>query len=498
MDSNRVRVATTIEATLGTTPGSARMRTARITGESLRYTPSFFQPAELRSDRMNQAPSKQNESVSGGVNFEFSFPTDATFLSDMIRSAMYSTWVLTPQHFNDGTADSVITDYQSGTGVYTVVDQSGSGGFAGTAYKVGHLVQASGFTASNNNRIARVSASTATSVTVATGGTTDTAPAAAAMLKVVGFRGATGDITASSTGLASTALDFTTLGLAVGQWIKIGGTAAGEQFATAALNGWARITAIAATALTLDHRPAGWTTDAGTGKTISVWFGDYIRNGTTRTSFSIEKAFLGQATPTYIIHRGMVVDRFSLQAITDQAITGSAEFMGLTGAAGTSAYGTTYDAATTETVLTGNASVGQITVGGSSMASPNWARQLDIQIQNNVRMINALGNIGAVELGVGEMAMTGTLATYFGGLSYLTDLFAAGQTTITSRAQTTRTAGTSGKAVVKTIPQATFTGGAPNAQGKNQDVLLSLPFSASIDSATNCQMQWDRLPYFEQ
>ncbi|TGV23899.1 hypothetical protein EN811_31160, partial [bacterium M00.F.Ca.ET.168.01.1.1] len=91
---------------------------------------------------------------------------------------------------------------------------------------------------------------------VGSGITDEAAPAAAARMKVVGFQGSSGDITATSTGIGSTTLDFTTLGLTVGQWIKIGGIAAGEQFATAALNTFARITAIAANALTLDNLPA--------------------------------------------------------------------------------------------------------------------------------------------------------------------------------------------------------------------------------------------------
>jgi hypothetical protein len=55
----------------------------------------------------------------------------------------------------------------------------------------------------------------------------------------------------------STLLDFTTLGLVAGKWAKVGGTAAGDKFATAALNAWMRITAVAATALTFDNlRPS--------------------------------------------------------------------------------------------------------------------------------------------------------------------------------------------------------------------------------------------------
>lgn len=497
MDSNRLRVAIVRETTLGTLPGSARMRTARITQESLRYTPSFFQSAELRADRMNAAPSKQNESAGGGLNSEFSFPYDETYFSEMLRSLFYSTWTRTPQHFNDGTADSVITDYQSGTGVFTVVDQSGADGFAGTAYKVGHLVQAQGFAAANNNRIARVSSSTSTSVTVATGGTNDTAPAAAARLKVVGFRGASGDVTATASGLGSTVLDFTTLGLAVGQWLKIGGSAAGEQFATAADNGWARITAIAATALTLDNLPTGWATDSGTGKTISVWFGDIIRNGTTRTSMSIEKTDQSQTTPTRIIHKGMVVNSGAFSVQTDQAVTVQFDLVGLTGGQQTSDYGTSYDAATTEAVLTGNVSVGDVREAGTTIGTPNWSRQIDFTIMNSVRAINALANVGAVDLGVGDCMVTGTLTTYFGSNAYLAKLLAGTVTNLSARQQTTKTAGTSGRAMVESFPQVTFTGGSPNAGGKSQDITLPLQFTASIDTLTNCQVQFDRFEYME-
>ena len=76
-------------------------------------------------------------------------------------------------------------------------------------------------------------------------------------------------------------MDFTTLGLAVGQLVKIGDASnAAYSFVTAANNSYARITAIAATALTLDNLPTGWTTDSGTSKTIRVFTADYVRVGT--------------------------------------------------------------------------------------------------------------------------------------------------------------------------------------------------------------------------
>lgn len=498
MDSNRTRVTGTRETTIGTTPASPKMRTARITSESLRYTPSFFLPNEIRSDRMNADPALINQNASGGFAFEQTFPEDLSFLSECLRSAFYSPWQNTPQHDNDGTADSVITGYVATTGTFTVVDQSGSGGFSGTAYKTGHLVRYSGSAITANNAVRRVTSSTATTVVWGSVGTDETAPPADAMLKVVGVEGASADFAAVADGITSTANLFAAgVPPAVGQWIKIGGSAVGTQFATAANNGWARVIAVAAGKLTLDNLPTGWATDSGTGKTIRLFWGDYLRNGQTRTSLSIEKSFLSQAVPTHVIHKGMVVNTYSLSATTGAAITGSFDFMGMTGDQNTTAYGTTYEAATTFPVMTGNANVGSVSEAGATIASPNWARRVEFNLNNNLRMIDALGNIGAVEMGVGECLVSGTLETYFGSNAYLAKLLAGTVTSLATRTQSVRTAGQSGHALIHTAPRVTLTDGSANAGGKNQDVMLPLNWSASMDTLTGCVGQVDRVPYFE-
>lgn len=497
MDSNRTRVSLIREAVLGVTPNTPRMRTARITSETLRYSPSFFLPNEIRADRMNADPALINQNVSGGFAFEQTYPDDLDYLSEALRSAMYNLWVNTPQHDNDGTADSVLTGYVATTGTMTVVNQSGSGGFAGTDYKTGHLVQLSGMTAANNNFVKKVTSSTATTVVFGSGGTDDTTPAAWARMKVVGCEGASADLAAVTDGITSTANLFSTVAPAVGQWVCIGGTAAGTRFTNAANNGWARVIAVAAGKLTLDNLPTGWSADAGTGKTIRLFWGDYIRNGQTRTSLSIEKSFLGQAVPTHVIHRGMVANTYAVSAATGQAITGNFDFMGLTGEQATTAFGNSYVGASTFPILTGNASVGAILEAGVVAGTPNWARRVDFNLNNNLRMIDALGNIGAVEMGVGEAGLTGTIETYFGSNAQYAKLLAGTITALSSRAQSTKTVGQTGHAIIHTAPRVTFTEGSPNAPGKNQDVMLSMNWSASRDPLTDCVFQIDRLEYFE-
>lgn len=484
-DSNRVRVSLCRETTVGTLPGTPRMRTARLTGESLSWAPSFFTPAELRADRMSADPTKINERNDGGLNFEWHYPQPLSALSVFIESAMLAAWTETPSRDNDGTADSVITDI--GTTANTLVCTTGA------AFVVGQLLRTTGFTAAANNTITRIATGGTTSVVgTSTGWTAEAVPPATARAKVIGAEGASGDVTATATGLGCTALNFVNIGIVAGMWIKVGGTAAGTKFNTALLNAWIRVTSVTATAIVADHLPAGWTTDAGTGKTIRLFFGDVIRNGTTVIGTSIERSFLDQTTPTHILQKGMCVDRLSFDATTEQAITGALAFMGMSGSQGTSANGSSYAAATTGLVFTSNVSIGSIALAGTALASPNWVRSLQFEVANNLRMVTADGTVGAVQIGAGEVAVTGRLETYFGDNTLLALLMAGTPGVISARATA------NSQAVVWTLPRVTFNGGQPNASGKNQDVVLPLSFETSIDTTiTNAEIDIQRVEWFE-
>lgn len=485
-DSNRLRLTTVRETTFGETPATPRMRTARLTGESLAFEPQFVQSQELRSDRMNSDPIKVNEQNQGPINFELSYPVDNSPFSDFIRSLFFNPWTNTPTFDNDGTADSVIEDAGTTTDTYVVAS-------GGAAVVEGHLVRATGFTNDDNNQIFRAASSTGTTIVGDTLGLdAETAPPGTAKLKVVGFQGESGDITAAAGGLGSTNLDFTTLGLVVGQWIKIGGTATADKFGTAACNGWARVSGTpTATSLPLDNLPAGWTTDSGSSKTIKVWFGDQVKNGTTQTSLTIERGFMGQATPTYIIQRGMVAGQGEFNFTTEEVITGSVTFQGLTGEQTTTSLDASPDAATTNAIMSANVNVGRIAESGSAVSSPNYVRSAQISVNNNLRLNTAVGSVGAVDIGEGEAMVEGTLETYFGSNALLAKLLNATAGSINLRSQK------DSQAIVLAVPRATFTSGSPSAGAKNQDVMLPLGFMASIDPDTSAHIIMDRLEYYE-
>lgn len=490
--ANRVVAKYVIESTAGETPVTPRMKTIRMTGESLMGAPTYVDSDEIRADRMMADPIMVGQDSSGSINFEQSYPHPKTFLSDVIKAVLFSEWINTPERDNDGTADSVITAVTGTTDVFTVT--------TGDAFLANHLLKASGFETSANNGVFKVTTGGTTSVTVLGANlVTEAAPLATARLKVVGYEATSGDVTALADGLGSTTLDFTTLNLPIGSWIKIGGAADATQFAFLVTAGaparaaaWARVSAApTATKLTLDNLPANWTTDSGTGKTIRIWFGDLIKNGVTPVPMTIERGFLGQAVPTYIVNRGMQAGQMDLTWTAKEKLTGSVTFTGLTAAQSTTTLDAVADDSTVSRVMAGSANVGRLAEGGTRLTSPNWARSLSLSINANLEVQDAVDNFGGVYIREGENTVTGTIETYFGSNAVLAKFYDGTVTSINARAAKDN------QAIIVQVPRVTLRGGGnPQATGKNTTVMASYELSGSIDPLTNSNIMFSRLEFF--
>lgn len=162
------------------------------------------------------------------------------------------------------------------------------------------------------------------------------------MLEVVGVQGASADIAVNaSQNLTSAANIFTTLGLNVGQWIWLGGGTAAAPgalgFATAADRGFARITAIAAGVLSLDRRSQVWSADTGTGKTIQIFFGPWLRNVAgdhsdyKEPSYTLELSEPGAAAAgatDYVYATGSCVSKFEFSSPLEDKTQATISFVG--------------------------------------------------------------------------------------------------------------------------------------------------------------------------
>lgn len=480
-ESNRLRVVRKNRKINGTlaTPNIGQQLAA--VSESLAYNVDYSRSERITGDRNNPFNDALAARANGGFNNEFSYQMNKS----EIESALFQQFTKIAE-IENFTADTEIAGVDNATDTITVAS-------GGAAFKAGHLVQLTGFTNANNSGIFKVGSSTATTIVLAgTPTLTDeAAPPLGAKVKVVGFEGASGDITATATGLASSALDFTTLGLTVGAWIKIGGSATANKFAGAALNGYARITAITANAITLNNRPTGWTTDAGTDKLLQVWVSDHAKNGSTRITHTYEKSFQGQDTPSYYQYEDMMCNTLDLSIATGGRADLTVEFLGTQEIVS----GTSADAAPRpildETAFNGTRNVSRVIENGAPIGSSNKASSFSVNINNNLSERYGLGDFYPFDQQVGDCDVTGEVATYFGSDALVAKYVNSTRTNVGIIFERDE------QSVVIFIPTCKFTAATYNAGGRNQDVFANLTYNAETSANNVYSVSFDMFDYLE-
>lgn len=474
--TNKIAVRYGIEPSAGTTPTSP-LQTLLVESVDIGMDLAFTSIDVVRADRQN-ADNLLTDATPKGTIARY---MDYGASDDLKLLSMQATaWTRVYQ----ATSASV-----SSTTAYTVTSSTG--------VVAGHLVKGAGFANAANNGINVVTSTTSTTI-VASGATLTTETSGASKtVTVIGYQGASGDITATSTGLGSTTIDFTTLGLRVGQFIKIGGDATANKFATAALNDYARITAIAAHALTLDHLPTGWTTDSGTSKTIRILFGDFIRNGVTDTSMLIEVDSTDVSGGVFD-YAGYQPDQMQIQISAGQPVMENYQFKGLT------------ETQNSSTISNGGAgSIVAAVAAQAISAVTGFARfyengsasgkitSLTIQTNNNLRDQKAAGTLGNVGVGSGTFKCSLTAELYFEAGKALPLWQRANGSTVTTTSVILKDP--NGNAYVMTQLAAKVTKRDITRGKVNQDCKLQVTIDAQPDTTgsnlTGYMFQIDRIPY---
>ena len=470
--TNRVALALIREAVLGALPNNPIIKAQRITGApNLGMQPSTITSNEIRPDRQIADLILVGSEAGGDEAFELSFRSQ----DDLLEGALFNRYVRQP--FREGASITSI-----GAGSATVVDTSGAGG---GVFAAGDIVYAEGFAVANNNGIFVLTAGSGTSLTAA-GWTAEASPPTTAKLIRVGKQAGAGDVvavTAGGTRLTSTTLNFTTLGLGVGQWIKIGNAnIVAQSYATAGANAFARITSIAANALGLfvDNT---FVADAGAGKTIGIYFSDFLTNGTTRQSFAVEERFTDHNPETVQVVLGNVIDTLSIEFEPQAIVTGTATFFGTTGAVynptAPGDYSNIYsgvvtrDTAPASQVLNTSTNVARFARGGTRIVGPNYIRNFTMEVANNLRRLEAVGVFGAADIGEGEFSVTGDIETYFGDKAMLEAVINNTETSLDCVVRDNEF-----HAYVFDLPRIKFSEGQPDVPGKNDDVVINLSYQA--------------------
>jgi len=263
--------------------------------------------------------------------------------------------------------------------------------------------------------------------------------------------------------------------LVAGQWIKVSG------FDTAANNGYFKIETAAAGEITVS---GGTLTDESAGESVTIQMGGQVTQGTTSTSFNIERAYTDIAGE-FVLNTGMMVSSGSMNISPDQIITGSFDFLGRQAASMAASAGTGYTAAPTNSVMNAIDNVNVLLSDGSSFS----AREFSLSLNNNLRTRLQIGHLGAISIGTGTVDVTGSLTAYFQSSA---DMDKYRNFTTTSIAIALEDV--SGNGYVIELPSVKFTDGTDNASGKNTDIMATLNWSAFMDATEGITIRIARFP----
>lgn len=333
-----------------------------------------------------------------------------SFTTDFVAESL--TRILQGFMFADWRKKANLTDTAVSATQYTVA--SGGGGFL-----VNSLLFAENHAVAGNNGLKLVTASTATTVSCA--GLAVETPPANALITRVGHQAAAADLTiAVNSGiptLGSTTLNFTTLGLIPGEWLWIGGDTAPTQFATAANNGAYRIKTIAPNAIVFDRWPSTPAADAGTGKTIQLFFGHVLKN---------EASSALQKLRTYHLERQLTSSQFeyvkgaapnTVQITMKKAdkITMELSFVGLTTERTAVAKTGTRETLPSQVAFNSSSSFTRLRflddTTGTSLAS--YVDELKLTIDNGIDPVKAVAALGGIDINYGDFMVSGNISAFF-------------------------------------------------------------------------------------
>lgn len=250
-------------------------------------------------------------------------------------------------------------------------------------------------------------------------------PPASARVDIVGHQFAASDLTLTVVDGVVTldsAVDFTSFKIQTGEWLFIGGDTAPTRFTAGAF--YARVGLMTADKLTLEECTGNPVTDPGTGKTIQMYFGTFIRNESNpslikRRSFQFERQ-LGNdgdgVQAEYI--KGAVANELSITIPTADKIEAELNFVALDtdyrdGVEGLK--GGDRIAAPGESAF--NTSTGvyrqRLAIHGSATPLFAYVTEAKLDIKNGVAANKAVGVLGGFDLTAGDFEVSGEITAYF-------------------------------------------------------------------------------------
>lgn len=507
-DSNLSTLAYVAETIWGTTPASPALKKLRLTGESITHNKSTVESEEVRDDRQISDLVEVHSEASGAVNFELSYTAFQAFL----EAAMFNTITVINE-----TVSCTITAGVAATGVLTLTGNAADTETVTIGTKVYTFVASLTAGGSQNEVLVGASASDSldnliAAINEAAGEGTTYGNGTVGHLDVTAAAGAgdTMDLTAASEGTDGDAIVTTeTLGngsfgggtlsggveplvtgsasdfdnVPIGATVKIAGSTETDN------NGLKLVTDRAANGSTLTFARGSFSADVGS---ESLTFtGNHLPNGTTRKSFTIERSILNtNANANYQVYRGMMVDQASLNFESRAIVTGALTFLGSLGVDGAN---TSIDS---DGVYT-DADAGDVVNATSHVGTFLFDREVTnerfktvaLNIANNLRGKDAIGEKGNFDIGVGSFQVTGNLNAYFQNPRLHQKFIAHDDLAISFRVTDP-----DGNTLVVTLPRIKTSSGTPQIEAKDTDVMVDSAMTAIKDDTTGFTMCLDFHP----
>lgn len=467
-EANRVNIVCSEETAFNETLATPLNHEVRFNSESLDHQKETVESDELRDDRQVQDLVEVGVGAQGDITTELSFGN----VDRLVAAALGSTYGAFSGVTVDG--DSIQAVAASQKFIRT------TGSWVTDGFTVNQWIRTRGFSNSANNGTYKVSAVTATDLTV-TSGTASIVDEASNTGRIV--QGLFGTTVVAGVNLDASNADnsfnrasgsFVTDGFRVGQRIRTTG------FATGANNSVWQITSVAALKIIVSGT---LTTDiAATGRSI---FGDHMRDGTTARSFVVERQY--KDITKFVTYRGLRVSKAAFSVVARQIMSLAISFMGTKGVSSASTGMGATTPANRNKICAAGVNVAAVKEGGSTLSQA--CQELSWEADAGLAAVDTIESKEHNQITLGTTKITGKAKLYFNSLTYY-DKF-QNHTSSSFEYQVTDGDGNIYYFTFPTIKYSTAPIGTP---GKNQPLWADMSWQAIRNDTYGCQIMIDRVP----
>lgn len=270
---------------------------------------------------------------------------------------------------------------------------------------------------------------------------------------------------------------FTNLDL--GQWVKVGGSSIAGQ------NIWAQVSlTVAPTAAVLTFQGNPFTGLTGAGGAAVTVSSSRLVNGVAQRSFTFEENFADVAQT--LTFTGMTFDKMALKIASGAILTGTFDTKGktMTRQVGSLLGSTT--PSTANSVMNGVNNVVNVLEGGVALTN-TFIKSLTLDVGNNLRGLEGIGNLGNVGIASGSVDIKGTVEFYFADGTVYDKFLQNANTSLSFRLNDNQ-----GNGYVITLPNMKYSAGKISAGAINVDVMVSMSFTALRDTVSGSTIIIDR------